>query len=202
MHGFLQRFALLVAGVLSGFDRLVFKGKLCALYSPEGMNCLLRANHVAHQEFKQYAKEVTARVLEASGVPQAKARGCYRYLNSSRTDKEQAAREFAPARDRRTGLVCVLGCIEPCWTFDWLTDGDGGSTIRGEPGKCLHLYHYYQHPTFGWLYVRLQTWFPFEIQVGLNGREWLARQMDRDGVRYVTIHRRRAPLRIGRAPRP
>ena len=52
MQRFLQRFALLVAGTLSGFDRLVFKGKLCPLYGPEGMNCLLRANHVAHKEFK------------------------------------------------------------------------------------------------------------------------------------------------------
>jgi len=32
--------------------------------------------------------------------------------------------------------------------------------------------------------VRLQTWFPFEIQVGLNGREWLARQMDREHLKY------------------
>ena len=185
MEHFLQRFALLVAGVLSGFDRLVFKGKLCPLYSPEGMNCLLSANHVMHKEFKQYAKEVTARVVETSGMPQAKAQGCYRYLNSSKIDKEQAAREFVPARGRKTGLVCVLGCVEPCWTFDWVTGRDGASTIHGEPGKCLHLYHYYQHPIFGWLYVRLQTWFPFEIQVGLNGREWLARQMNRDKLRYA-----------------
>ena len=185
MQRFLQRFALLVAGTLSGFDRLVFKGKLCPLYWPEGMNWLLRANHVAHKEFKQYAKEVTARVVETSGVPQAKAQGRYRYLNSSKIDKEQAAREFACKRGRKTGPVCILGCLEPCWTFDWATDGNGGSTIRGEPGKCLHLYHYYQHPTFGWLYVRLQTWFPFEIQVGLNGRDWLARQMDRDQLRYT-----------------
>lgn len=185
MQRFLQRFAVLVAGVLSGFDRLVFKGKLCPLYAPDGMNWLLNANHVSHKEFKQYAKEVTARVVEASGVPQAKAEGRYRYLNSSKVDKEQAAREFAPTRGRKTGLVCILGCVEPCWTFDWATDGDGTSTIRGEPGKCLHLYHYYQHPIFGWLYVRLQTWFPFEIQVGLNGREWLARQMDRDKLRYA-----------------
>ena len=184
MQRFLQRFALLVAGTLSGLDRLVFKGKLCGLYWPEGMNCLLRVNHVLHKEFKQYAKEVTARVLESSGMAQAKAQDRYRYLNSSKIDKEQAAREFAPARDRKTGLVCVLGCVEPCWTFDWQTDGHGGSTIGGEPGKCLHLYHYYQHATFGWLYVRLQTWFPFEIQIGLNGREWLARQMDRERLRY------------------
>ena len=29
--------------------------------------------------------------------------------------------------------------------------------------------------------VRLQTWFPFDIQVCLNGREWLARQLTRRG---------------------
>ena len=121
MQRFLQRFALLVAGTLSGFDRLVFKGKLCALYSPEGMNWLLQANHVAHKEFKQYAKEVTARVMEASSVAWAKARGRYRYLNSSKIDKEQAAREFLPARGPKPGLVCVLACVEPCWTFDWAT---------------------------------------------------------------------------------
>jgi hypothetical protein len=185
MLRFLQRFASLVAGTLSGFDRLVFKGKLCALYSPEGMNILLSANHVSHKEFKEYAKEVTACVIGTSGAPQAKADGCYRYLNSSKINKEQAARQFAPARGRKTGLVCVLGCVEPCWAFDWVTEPDGISTIRGERSKCLHLYHYYQHPIFGWLYVRLQTWFPFEIQVGLNGREWLARQMDRDKLRYA-----------------
>jgi hypothetical protein len=32
--------------------------------------------------------------------------------------------------------------------------------------------------------ARIQTWFPFNIQIGLNGREWLARQMDREGLRY------------------
>jgi hypothetical protein len=181
---FLQRFALLVAGTLSGFDRLVLRGKLCPLYGPEGMHRLLGANRVAHKEFKRYAAEVTARVTEAS-LAQAKAKNCYRYLNSSKIDKEQAAREFVPARGPKTGLVCVLACVEPCWTFDWVTDGKGNSTIRGEAAKCKSLYHYYQHPTFGWLYVRLQTWFPFEIQVGLNGREWLARQMDRDKLGYA-----------------
>ena len=72
MERFLQRFALLVAGTLSGFDRLVLKGRLCPLYSPDGMNILLRANHVMHKDFKRYAAEVTARVVQAAGVNEAK----------------------------------------------------------------------------------------------------------------------------------
>ena len=64
------------------------RGKLCALYAPEGMNQFLRANHVLHEEFKSYAKQVTDRVVQAAGVPEAKAQGCYRYLDSSKIDKE------------------------------------------------------------------------------------------------------------------
>jgi hypothetical protein len=32
----------------------------------------------------------------------------------------------------------------------------------------------------GDMYARTQTWFLFNIQVGANGQEWLARQMDKE----------------------
>jgi hypothetical protein len=38
-----------------------------------------------------------------------------------------------------------------------------------------HLYKYFVHPQCGFMSARLQTWFPFNIQVCLNRREWLAR---------------------------
>ena len=51
--------------------------------------------------------------------------------------------------------------------------------------KCLHLYFYYLDREFGLMHVRLQTWLPFTIQVCLNGREWLAQQLDRAGISYL-----------------
>jgi len=35
------------------------------------------------------------------------------------------------------------------------------------------------------MYTRIQTWFPFNIQIGINGREYLARQMDKHGMDYI-----------------
>jgi hypothetical protein len=35
------------------------------------------------------------------------------------------------------------------------------------------------------MHVRLQTWYPFDLQVCLNGREWLSRQLDAAGIGYV-----------------
>ena len=141
MHRFLQRLALLVAGTLSGYDRLVFKGKLCPLYSPEGMNCLLRANRVPIKEFKRYAAGVTDQVVAASAVADARARDRFRYLRSSKIDKDAVAREFAAQHPVQSGLVCVLQCVEPGWTFDLARTPEGWPTVRGEPGKCSSLYH-------------------------------------------------------------
>jgi hypothetical protein len=180
VKAFLQRFALLVSGALRGFDRLVFKGKLRQLYTPEGMNILLGLNHVPRTDFKRYATQVTSQVLNASLISRAQKLQRYRYLNSSNIDKEEVARQFQAQHQVQEGLVCVLRCVEPCWTFDTARDRDDHTVVKGERGKCSYLYHYYMHPRFGWMYVRLQTWFPFEIQVGINGREWLARQMDRE----------------------
>ena len=35
------------------------------------------------------------------------------------------------------------------------------------------------------MHVRVQTWLPFDLRACLNGRSWLARQMDRAGIAYV-----------------
>ena len=84
MMSFLQKFAVLVAGVLQGFDRVVFKGKLKQLYAPEAMHLLLRLNHVPRSDFKRYAHELTGRIVEAS--LKTTAPECFRYLRSSKTD--------------------------------------------------------------------------------------------------------------------
>jgi hypothetical protein len=147
------------------------------------MNCYAAANHVRYKDFKAHAKDVTRQVLAASLVASAKAAGRFQYLGSSQASKEEAARAILKRCPTASGLAAVLQCVEPCWTFDTKSVG-GRLRIVGEPGKCSALYHYYLHPRFGWMYVRLQTWFPFEVQIGLNGREWLAQRLDQEGRRY------------------
>jgi hypothetical protein len=83
------------------------------------------------------------------------------------------------------GLVCVFKTVEPCMSFEYHRSPD--KTERGlklRPRKCLHIYKYFVHPVFGFINAR-KTWFPFNIQVCLNGREWLARQLHRKGQLYL-----------------
>ncbi|HEY9151643.1 MAG TPA: hypothetical protein VIN60_02065 [Anaerolineales bacterium] len=50
--------------------------------------------------------------------------------------------------------------------------------------KCLHYYLYYLDREFGLMHIGLQSWFPFDIQIYWNGREWLAQQLDRRHITY------------------
>jgi hypothetical protein len=95
------------------------------------------------------------------------------------TSKEVLARDIA-ARDGITeGLICVLTCVEPCRTFEVYRSRVTRQldlVMRWRP--CLFLYHNWIDRQLGFLNARIQTWFPFPVQVCLNGREWLARQLD------------------------
>ena len=80
----------------------------------------------------------------------------------------------------------MLKSVELCWSFGIYKNRETKKLeLRPQQRKCLHYYHYYQHPQLGFLHTRLQTWFPFTMQVCLNGREWLTRQLDQAGVGYV-----------------
>jgi hypothetical protein len=186
MQEFIAKHQDKIAGTLSGFDRLVFRGHLRSIGHPRGMMTYLWFNQVLLKNFGHHVAEVTERLKEAS-LAEAKAYGRpVKYLNSSQTDKETIARDILAQDGIRGGLVCVLSCLEPCWKFEihrnHLTKK---LELQLRPGKCLFLYHYQIHPVFGFLNARIQTWFPFSIQICLNGREWLARQMQAAGLEYL-----------------
>jgi hypothetical protein len=42
-------------------------------------------------------------------------------------------------------------------------------------------------PEFGLIHVKIETWFPFTVQVYVNGQEWLARKLQRRGIRFRKV---------------
>jgi hypothetical protein len=186
MSPFVQQLGERIQGELSGFDRLVFRGTLRQLAYPLGMMCYLSANHVLLKDFAAHAERTSAALHDASLRAAEQAGREIRYLPSSLIRKEQVARDIAQRDGITTGLICVLRCVEPCLSFEVHRNRAAKLLeLHSRQRKCLHLYHYYQHPVFGFMHARIQTWFPFSVQVCLNGREWLAGQMDRAGLSYV-----------------
>ena len=186
MNSFLQRFGMLVAGVLMGFDRWRFRGSKRRLCYPDGVMSYLSYHSVLLKDFnKPFARDLTKTMCEAIEEP-AKKLGIYQYLNSSKLSKEEVALSIAAQHQKRDGLIAVLGCTEPCQNLRVRKDrGSKRLEMRIEQGKCLHYYHYYQDPVYGLRYTRQQSWFPFTMHMGLNGRDWLAQQMTSAGIKFV-----------------
>jgi hypothetical protein len=186
MHEFIAKHGNKITGTLSGFDRLVFRGTLRSIAHDEGMKRYLWANQILLKDFGSHVERVSRRLKEAS-LAEAEALGRpVKYLTSSQVSKEEMARGIAAQEGIQDGLVCVLSCVEPCWSFEIHRNREK-KRLELEPRyrKCLFLYHYWMHPVFGFMNARIQTWFPFPIQICLNGREWLARQMDAAGLEYA-----------------
>ena len=185
MEAFLSKHANAVIGVLSGFDRLVFRGTLRMLAHRSGMAAYLWAARVLLKDFGNHAEGLTRQVRDASEELALRTNRPIYYLPSSASRKEDIAREIARADNITEGLICVLTAVEPCLSYEIVRDRDRKRLeLVPRHRKCLHPYHDHMHPTFGFMHARIQTWFPFAIQICLNGREWLARSMDAAGIGY------------------
>jgi len=186
VEGFISRHAKAVIGTLCGFDRLVFRGTLRLLAHRGGMMNYLGSAGVLLKDFAGHAQALSDRLKEASTALARQSGRPVRYLASSSINKEEVTRAIAQADGIDAGLICVVSAVEPCLSYEIVHKRQSG-VIDLEPRrrKCLHLYHYQIHPLFGFMHARIQTWFPFSIQVCLNGRQWLARMMDKAGLGYV-----------------
>jgi hypothetical protein len=185
MEPFIQKYQQDVMGKLSGFDRLMIRGTQRALANVAGMMTYLSYIGVLLKDFGGFVEQTSKRLKNASLAAAERLDRPIRYLPSSQTRKEDVARALAARDGIKEGLICVLTCVEPCMSYS--VGGDRASkklVLRPCLRKCLHLYHYWMDVDFGLMHGRIQTWFPFTIQVCLNGRSWLARQMDRRGLGY------------------
>jgi hypothetical protein len=189
MERFIARHRSLITGVLCGFDRLVLRGWLIGLIREGGMYAFLKRAGVQLLDFRDYVVATSERLKTASLAEAREQVRPVQYLQGSKTDKEDLARKLFEAHPVEQGLICALTVVEPCMSFEYHRSQDRSERgLKLRPRKCLYIYKYYRHPVFGWLNARIQTWFPFSVQICLNGREWLARQLEQEGRSDFTRH--------------
>lgn len=186
MQAFLQKHSDKVIGVLSGFDRLLFRGTIRMLSAPQGMRSYLWHRRVLMTDYRQHVLAVSSSLKNAVVGAVEKAGRPVIHLRSSTERKDHMARQIAQRDDIKDGVVCLLTAVEPCSTFD-LRPNRASKRLELTRAfrKCLFLYRYELHPKLGFIHARIQSWFPFSVQIWLNGREWLAKQLDEHGIGYL-----------------
>jgi hypothetical protein len=190
MDSFLNRHEKAIDGVVSTFDRLIFKGHLTGFFADGAFGSYLRRRGVLLKDAGKFFEAETKR-LRDHVLSLAEARGRpVEYLASAQTrakgcSKEELARAIAERDEVKEGLVCMFSAVEPCTSFAVVGNrAMQRLEVVRRRRKCLHLYLYLIDAQFGWMHVRIQTWAPYEIQVYVNGREWLARQLEAEGIGY------------------
>lgn len=187
MNIFVAKFRDVIKGIITGFDRIVFKGSILPLAHAAGAMSFCQAHGIRNKDFKRWAMEQTAVVVDSA--QRYAVKHCDRGIQPitfSKTRKEELAHKRQQELGKDSGLIGVWSAVESCWSYRAQYSAQAGHPLlRKEWMKCKHLYFYFDHPRYGFMNIRLQTWFPYHIQIALNGREWLRRSLEKAGADFV-----------------
>lgn len=184
MRDFIEKHQDHLRGTLYGFDRVIFWGEPKTLSYTDGLESFLASRGLRYSQFKSFFETTTERLIEHIEALTSQQGRPYEWLTSPSASKDERARAIAERDGVEAGLVCCLGALEPCRTVRIQRNRRGKPRLTFTKRQCKHLYLYFIDPDFGWMHIRIQTWIPFSVQIYINGRSFLAQQLDQLGVAY------------------
>src|SRR2546427_4132711 len=140
MREFISKYADRIHGVLSCFDRMLFRGYL-PIMSGWQMAQFFNNSNIRYRQLKPFLLEHAARVKQ-HGVDLAQKEGRPFHYLQEKVRKEELARQIAERDHIEDGLICVLSVLEPCRTFSFRTE-KGKPFVASARRKCLFLYYYF-----------------------------------------------------------
>ncbi|MFM9966431.1 MAG: hypothetical protein ACKV2Q_35085 [Planctomycetaceae bacterium] len=185
MNEFIDKHQKDILGVLSGFDRVRFRGTFRVLAVVKLLLVWLTNQRVLIKDFGDFAESLTQRLKQSiEEVAQVHGRAI-QYLVSSRITKEQLVAELIRREGLTEGVVCVLSAVESCRSYEVRRNPETKMLdLEAKPRKCLHWYVYFLDAVLGLCHVRIQSWLPFTVHVCVNGRERLCRELTKQGIGF------------------
>lgn len=187
MKKLIERFSGLVKGSITGFDRIVFKGFVLPLMSAKEVMHFCMAKGILNKDYKMWMMDQTKKITDhAERYAKTNCGHGIIHLPTWRTRKEALAHKRQEEERITSGLIGVWSCLEAAFSYRARYCAMSGyPQLQNYQTRCNHLYFYFDDPKFGFMNVRLQTWFPYHIQVCLNGREWLRRSLEQENIEFL-----------------
>lgn len=180
----IDQFADKIKGQFSFFDRMIINGYFRPLLSEQSRIGYLYSMGIPLRDFTDYFKNVTDRLIRQIECSAEELGRPVVYLPSAKDRKETIAKDFLLSDPVDSGLICVLKTLESCRTAKVVGGGEKKHFLKSSCTKCLHYYLYYLDEEFGFMFVKIQTWFPFNIQIYINGRELMKHVFDKNQISY------------------
>lgn len=178
---FIAQFASSIITTLGCFDRLIFKGYL-PFGGDEHLNHWVDRMGLKRKDFLPRIQAMSEQLVEHAKRVAERAGVKYQYLQG-KVRKEHLIDGILREKRIVSGLIGVLCCQETCRTVK-LKFGQNRPRLQFAFRPQRVLYYYFLDKNFGRFYVRIQTWFPFTIQVYVNGHDWLAQQLTHRGIGF------------------
>jgi hypothetical protein len=157
MEQFIEKYRDQINGVLTGFDRLIFRGSLRRLNHARwdaglkalvatGMEEYLWQNGIRFKDYHDHVKRISERLKRQTVEPLRRQGVPVVFLRDPKADKDTLAREVAAKTNLKSGTACVISALEPGPTFE-----HRGTHMIRRIRPCHVLYHCQMHPELGWL---------------------------------------------------
>jgi hypothetical protein len=187
MKELIERFSSLIKGTILGFDRIVFKGFILPLMSAAEVMKFCSFKGILNKDYKQWMmKQTTVLIDTADQYAKDNCGQGIIHIPTWHIRKETLAHERQQAEQIKKGLIGVWSCLEAGSSYRArYCKQTGYPQLRNYQTRCKHLYFYFDDEKLGFMNIRLQTWFPYHIQICLNGREWLRRSLERKGIDFL-----------------
>lgn len=175
-----------IKGMISYFDRIIIKGYNRQLCNSKQFGYFLSAQKILYKDYSAYAQEKTDLLCAHIEKIAAELDRPSIYLRSPKISKEETALSLLKESPVDSGLVCLISTVENCSSMGIEKNHkDGHLFIGNQNRKCKFYYLYFIDEEFGWMHFKIQTWFPFMIQIYINGREYLSRMLDKEHIGYT-----------------
>ena len=174
-----------INGILETFDRMIINGYLLNLCNYRHFLYYLIQNNIQLKDFDKFALEQTNELCNHIDNYINENNVQTIYLNSGKIDKNEIVMCELDKNPNKTGLISVLSAVEICNTMTVKPNHESQKLeVTSRPTKCKHYYFYYNDEEFGLMYLKIQTWFPYNVQIYINGREYLSKLLDKNNIKY------------------
>lgn len=174
-----------INGIFSTFDRMIINGYIFPLQNPRLFQYYLIQNDVKFVDFREYAEQQTTLLCNHIENYIKERDVILTYLKSGKDNKQEIVQEILEKSNNKEGLIAAFSVVELCRTS---TIQGNKETKKLEPTikntKCKHYYLYYNDTEFGLMFFKIQTWFPYNVQVYINGREYCSKLFDKNNIKY------------------
>jgi len=174
-----------INGTLETFDRLIINGYILQLCNYRQFLYYLIRNNILLKDFDKFASAQTDLLCRHIESYIKDNDVTLKYLDSGKLDKNGIAREGLAAKPDRTGLIAAFSAVELCNTMTVKPNKTKNKLeVTNRPTKCKHYYFYYKDEEFGWMFLKIQTWFPYNVQIYMNGREYMSKLLSKNNIPY------------------